>query len=80
MIDGGGYTQEFTEAILDYNIQLLKRKDEPDYLTAPLESFIQPWIDRGVLAMHEPYRWLHGNNVTLIDKSYGGRSTPDIPE
>ncbi|CAN7258948.1 MBL fold metallo-hydrolase [Devosia sp. LjRoot16] len=80
VIDNGGYTQEFTEAILDYNVQLLKRKDEPDYLTAPLESFIQPWIDRGVLAMHEPYRWLHGNNVSLIDKSYGGRSTPAIPE
>jgi glyoxylase-like metal-dependent hydrolase (beta-lactamase superfamily II) len=80
VIDNGGYTQEFTEAILDYNIQLLKRKDETDYLSAPLESFIQPWLDRGVLAMHEPYRWLHNNNVTLIDKAYGGRSTPNIPE
>ncbi len=80
VIDGGGYTQEFTEAMLDYNIQLLHRKDDPDYLTAPLESFIQPWLDRGVLGMHEPYRSLHDNNVTLIDKSYGGRSMPAIPE
>lgn len=80
VIDGGGYTQEFTEAMLDYNIQLLKRKDEPDYLTAPLESFIQPWLDRGVLGMHEPYRSLHENNVTLIDRSYGGRSMPAIPD
>lgn len=79
VIEGGGYTQDFTAAMLDYNIQLLMRKDEPDYLTAPLESFIQPWLDRGVLAMHEPYHWLHGNNVTLIDRAYGGKSMPAIP-
>lgn len=80
VIDGGGYTQEITAAMLDYNIQLLRRKDEPDYLTAPLESFIQPWLDRGVLGMHEPYRSLHENNVSLVDKIYGRSSMPAIPD
>lgn len=79
VIEDGGYTQDFTAAMLDYNIQLLLRKDETDYLTAPLESFIHPWLDRGVLAMHEPYRRLHANNVTLIDRAYGGISMPEIP-
>lgn len=79
VIEGGGYTQDFTAAMLDYNVQLLLRKDETDYLTAPLESFIQPWLDRGVLGMHEPYRRLHANNVTLIDRAYGGKPIPEVP-
>lgn len=80
VIDGGGYTQEFTAAMLDYNIQLIERKDDPDYLTAPLESFIGKWLERGVLAMHEPYRSLHDNNVDLVHRIYGSRSKPAIPQ
>lgn len=79
VIANGGYTQEFTEAMIDYNIQLIDRMDEPDYLTAPLESFIEPWLRRDVLSMHEPYRALHANNVNLIGRVYGGRSKPSIP-
>jgi glyoxylase-like metal-dependent hydrolase (beta-lactamase superfamily II) len=80
VIASGGYTQEITAAMLDYNIQLLRRKDDPNYLTAPVESFIQPWLDKGVLAMHEPYRALHENNVSLIKNIYGGSSIPALPE
>ena len=79
VIDGGGYTQEFTAAMLDYNIQLVERKDQPDYLTAGLESFIGKWIERGVLAMHEPYRSLHDNNTNQVRRFFGSNSVPAIP-
>lgn len=80
VIANGGYTQDFTAAMLDYNIQLIERMDEPDYLAAPLESFIEKWVDRGTLAMHEPYRSLHANNVGLIRRIYGSRSKPNIAD
>lgn len=72
VIASGGYTQEFTAAMLDYSTQLILRRDEPDYLDAPLESFIGPWLDRGTLALHEPYRALHDVNTGLARRSYGG--------
>ncbi len=78
VIAGGGYTQQFTLAMLDYNRQLIERMDEPDYLEAPLESFIAPWLEAGVLGMHEPYRALHANNVGLVRRVYGGRSRPAL--
>lgn len=78
VIANGGYTQDFTAAMLDYNIQLINRKDEPDFLTAPLESFIEKWVAKGTLAMHEPYRSLHANNVGLIQRLYAGQPKPSI--
>ncbi|GHA13920.1 MBL fold metallo-hydrolase [Devosia pacifica] len=74
VIDGGGYTNEFIAAMLDYNVKLLDRANDEDFLSAPVESFIQPWLDRGVLALHEPYRALHRNNLKIAKQFYGGRS------
>jgi glyoxylase-like metal-dependent hydrolase (beta-lactamase superfamily II) len=79
VIAGGGYTQEFTEAMLDYNQQLLARKDEAGFLTDGLESFIGKWVERGVLAMHEPYRSLHENNIELVRRFHGAHSKPVMP-
>jgi glyoxylase-like metal-dependent hydrolase (beta-lactamase superfamily II) len=79
VIAGGGYTQDFTAAMLSYNLQLIDRMDKPDFLKAPLESFIEDPIARGTLALHEPYRSLHANNVNLIHRLFGSRGKPYVP-
>lgn len=80
VIENGGYNQDFISAMIDYNNQLIRRKDEPDYLDAPLESFIQKWLENGTLAMHEPYRSLHENNAALIRRAFGQRTAPNLGE
>lgn len=79
VIANGGYSQEFTAAMIDYNVQLLERVYEPGFKTAPLESFIQRWLENGTLSLHEPYRALHAKNVALAERAFGGRSRPIIP-
>lgn len=79
VIADGGYGQDFTAAMLDYNLQLIDRMDQPDFLTAPLDTFIEGPIARGTLSMHEPYRSLHANNVNLIRQIYGSRGKPFVP-
>jgi cyclase len=74
VIDGGGYTKEFIAAMIDYETNLFNRRNEGGYLQAPLESFIEPWVQRGVLALHEPYRSLHEHNVDQVHKLIGSRS------
>jgi glyoxylase-like metal-dependent hydrolase (beta-lactamase superfamily II) len=78
VIANGGYTQDFTEAMIAYNLQLIDRMDSGDFLTDPLESFIEPALARGTLALHEPYRALHANNVNLIHRIYGSRGKPIV--
>ncbi len=66
VIANGGYGPDFIAAMIDYNTALLERSSDPQFLTEPLERFIDKWIARGTLAMHEPYRSLHANNVNQI--------------
>ncbi|MBM7049219.1 MBL fold metallo-hydrolase [Rhizobium lusitanum] len=78
IIKSGGYGKEFVAAMMDYKSQLISRMRDADYLTAPLESFIGAWVERNVLEIHEPYRWLHEYNVNLIYKHYTDKPTPVI--
>ncbi|WP_417308562.1 MBL fold metallo-hydrolase [Devosia sp.] len=80
VIDNGGYARDFLRAMQDYLNQLMLRLPKPDYLTADLESVIGPWIDKGILEIHEPYRWLHTHNVNMLHAYYKDRPIPGIVE
>lgn len=77
-IRSGGYPKAFLNAMQDYITQLTSRLGEKDYLTAGIESFIGEWMEKDVLAVHEPYRWLHDYNTQFIHDYYTDRPKPNL--
>lgn len=79
IIDNGGYSKEFILAMKDYKSQLITRMREPNFLELQLEDFIGKWVEKGILNIHEPYRWLHKYNLKNVYDFYRDMPTPIIP-
>lgn len=78
-IAAGGYPKDFILAMRDYKVQLIERMREPNYLELEIEDILGKWIDKGVLKVHEPYRWLNKYNLKSVYKFYKDMPTPKIP-
>jgi len=70
VIERGGYSPSFIDAVREYNVNLLGRVHDPDYLELSAEAFLPEALAAGHGPIWEPYRAIHEQNLRVVREHY----------
>ncbi len=76
VIKNGDYTKTFIDAMVEYDVNMLKKAHKARYLTMPIERFIPKALAKGAVSIYEPYRAVHTNNLKLMHDFWKHKRLP----